>query len=855
MIRTNQNARPASSRQRLTLLAASLVLANAVQANPSGHTVAAGSATVSSNGNELTITQHSQNAIINWQSFSNAYGEQIRFVQPSSSAAILNRVVGLNQTVLQGELRANGQVFLINPSGVIIAPGAVIHTGAFVASTRDVTDAQFMAGGPLDFQGDSQAQLIQQGSSITATTGDVLLIGHTIESVGPITAERGVVGMASGDHILVRPADSRRLVVQLKNGAYAGSINSHSTITAAQVELQTHGTNVLGMAVNAGGSISAIRFDEFGGKIWIESPTGSTNVDGQLMAQSGNRGGDIVINGDTVTFGQTAHANASGPQGGGTMNISANSRVDFRGEIDLRGHNGENGNLTLAAADIVITDNTDWISHRTSTLGSAELQSAMDRANVTIRARANGSAAGDLLIGQGPDIYGGHTFNNASNLTLQAERDITVNESIFIGNGTSSGDLRLQAGRHLTINNNNRHNNVSLLAEGNLSLFADVAHDGSGPGTMRIAPGASLFSNNIRLFAPGPGALTVPSSVNFYSWSSPDPRTNVVYANWSSIADNAPSGFYFRPAPGSNGAIPGTDLNPGQITTPVTVVSSLRGQHIASFDGTGMSRQERVSRINDPQLNQLMAELNDVEAYLSSNGERPPKYTHERASNLRKEIDNRLPFKDAYEPERAAYIAKANDPELNAWQANIDLLEAWIVKNGADPNTATSIEQLRQQIDRKIAVMQVSEDLRSGNLAPPFLEIDSILSNLEAAARPDAELPQEFTLTIGPDTYTRKLDPKEVRDAYIGPTISKLEKAIDNIQKLLEFSESATPDSQALTPMESAFWTTGDSWTPENSQLQMKIEINKERGNLLQRVHVLEKAIAALRHAQARNLL
>ena len=57
---------------RLTLFgaASTLAFASAAYALPTGGSVAAGAASVSSGGNALTVTQSSQNAVLNWQSFS-----------------------------------------------------------------------------------------------------------------------------------------------------------------------------------------------------------------------------------------------------------------------------------------------------------------------------------------------------------------------------------------------------------------------------------------------------------------------------------------------------------------------------------------------------------------------------------------------------------------------------------------------------------------------------------------------------------------------------------------------------------------------------------------------------------------
>lgn len=67
----------------------------------------AGQADISQAGSTLTVHQHSHRAIINWQDFSIGAVDLTRFVQPSATSAVLNRVTGSNLSTLDGTLSAN----------------------------------------------------------------------------------------------------------------------------------------------------------------------------------------------------------------------------------------------------------------------------------------------------------------------------------------------------------------------------------------------------------------------------------------------------------------------------------------------------------------------------------------------------------------------------------------------------------------------------------------------------------------------------------------------------------------------------------------------------------------------------
>src|ERR1700733_14469818 len=116
-------------------------------ANPSGGQVVAGSATIGTAGsNGVVVNQNSQRASINWQQFSIGSNEYVQFVQPNSSSVVLNRVIGSNPSSIFGAIKANGQVFLINPNGILFAPGSTLDVSSLTASTLDISDADFMAG-------------------------------------------------------------------------------------------------------------------------------------------------------------------------------------------------------------------------------------------------------------------------------------------------------------------------------------------------------------------------------------------------------------------------------------------------------------------------------------------------------------------------------------------------------------------------------------------------------------------------------------------------------------------------------------------------------------------------------------
>ena len=103
--------RPAAFKPKLLALSVAAcfgMTATDGMANPTGGSVASGSASIAASGNVLSIT-NSANAVINWAGFSIGVNEITRFIQGSSASAVLNRVVGaggvIPQSVINGMLQ------------------------------------------------------------------------------------------------------------------------------------------------------------------------------------------------------------------------------------------------------------------------------------------------------------------------------------------------------------------------------------------------------------------------------------------------------------------------------------------------------------------------------------------------------------------------------------------------------------------------------------------------------------------------------------------------------------------------------------------------------------------------------
>jgi filamentous hemagglutinin family protein len=344
------------SRLSLTFLLSSSL---ASSANPLGGVVAAGSAAISRNGpGSLTINQASDRAVINWNSFSIGAGEITRFIQPGANSAALNRVTGGNVSQIYGTLQANGRVYVINPSGILIGPSGMVNTHSFVASTLDVKDSTFLAGVTMRFAGSSSASVKNEGT-INALGGDVFLFAHTVDNAGSINAADGTVGLGAGSEILLRQSGTERISVLAGNinaPPTAVGVNNAGAVKAASAELKAAGGNIYALAINNGGIVRADSIVNQGGRIMLKANGGNIQNSGTLDA-SGKTGGSVTLDGGhnssspaTVTSSGTIAAKGSDGKGGTAKIVGDHVGLFDAALVDVSGTTG--GGTALVGGDI-----------------------------------------------------------------------------------------------------------------------------------------------------------------------------------------------------------------------------------------------------------------------------------------------------------------------------------------------------------------------------------------------------------------------------------------------------------------------------------------------------------------------
>ena len=516
-MRMNKTHREQLQSLRRRKLAAALVAAMAMpvlpamaQSLPENGNVVSGAATINNSDIVMTVTQTTKGAIINWDSFSIAYGFTVNFDQQfGANSVTLNRVVGggygISQSFIDGTLSSNGNVFLINPSGITFGSGSVVNVGGLVASTMDISDANFLTGvdsghyqfEPMTNVGD-QSVMVDYGAQInTSAKGTVALLGRQILNQGDITTPGGSVLFGSAESVTLDfQGDGLTMLTITGPGiAKPGSFGCPSlpcpgpvlpmvantgniTADGGQIQMRTAMTaSATGGLIIAGGTLRARGVSTRGGRVelttdgdvMVGSPgiltdastdfiPGSIDVSGGAYA-----GGAVVIRGDTVTLHNDAdtvngypasygsHIDASGAAGGGQIQIEASGAVNFDSLSWLNANSvtGTAGSIQINAGNGIASYAEISASAKAGNGGSILLDAGAGALLLGVDVLASGGTNGGQITGSGFDVMlpQGRMINAQGNsgaggsISLSASNYLAAFGSLIARGGTTGGAI------------------------------------------------------------------------------------------------------------------------------------------------------------------------------------------------------------------------------------------------------------------------------------------------------------------------------------------------------------------------------------------------------------------------------
>lgn len=529
-------------RLKAAAVAVALCFAPPGWANPVGGTVVSGSASISSNGAVLTVT-NTPGTVLNWQQFNIAAGETTRFVQQSAQSTVLNRVVTNNPSQIFGTLSSNGQVYLINPSGILFGVGSVVDVNGLIASTLNISNADFLLG-RHNFSGNNGTSVLNQGTITTPLGGRVYLIGNNVTNQGVITSPQGQVLLAAGNQVSLVDSNTPHISVTLAapNGGQAlnlgtvsaqgGSIDVYGALVQQQGVLRAdsaaqdpQGNIVLSATQNvtlAQGSVTTADGGQ-GGSIKVQA-AGTTQVAGLVSAQGRNgKGGTVDLLGQQVNVDSTAQVDASGALGGGALRVGGDFQgknpgvqnalssnvaagASLRADAVTRG----NGGTVVVWAD----DSTHFVGHISARGGAqggngGQVEVSGKRALAfrgTVDTLAPAGKAGSLLLDPGTICISNVTTAMPTCVSLMTPTTIATNVQTTgtFTVQTTGGDVVVIDPITISPTTVNTGKNLFLQATGGNVLLLNATAAAAYPG----GTGGSITSNGANVILTATGTTT-----------------------------------------------------------------------------------------------------------------------------------------------------------------------------------------------------------------------------------------------------------------------------------------------------------------------------------------------------------
>ncbi|HEX5801967.1 MAG TPA: filamentous hemagglutinin N-terminal domain-containing protein [Azospira sp.] len=387
-------SRPVFRRALLPLIVAALpamvVAAPAANTLPAGATVVNGTVVMTNPAaNQLQVT-NTPGAIINWNSFSIGSAALVNFQQQNAASAVLNRVTGAGGSEIYGQLTSNGRVFLINTNGILFGAGSRVDVSGLIASTRDLSNANFLAGNYL-FEGSGNGNITLENNAqirtSTAGGGQVWLFANRIDTQAgsSIQTPQGQTVLAAGDRVTV--GDNGSGYMSFSVDARAGQSIEH----LGEIAAERGAVGLFADSVIVGGKVDVSMFgtahDGYGpaGMIHIAAGSDVTLRDGARLDASGGLNGS-----------------------GGRINIEAGNQVSIARGADVAADGGTfgtaGGRIDIAGNEVLIEPGAGGIA----SVHAAGRQASADGVVNIVRRAAVASAISSYLpvsTSGGADFY------------------------------------------------------------------------------------------------------------------------------------------------------------------------------------------------------------------------------------------------------------------------------------------------------------------------------------------------------------------------------------------------------------------------------------------------------------------
>ncbi|EBJ2068827.1 hypothetical protein DP590_07545 [Salmonella enterica] len=518
-------------------------MALAAPSLPSGGQVVAGQGSITTSASQqvMTIHQDSHGLVTNWNSFDIGKNHTVQFVQPDSSAVALNRVTGGHESQILGTLNANGQVMLVNPAGVMFGKGSKVNTAGMLASTKNISTDDFMAG-RYTFSGGSHpgAEIVNQGSLTTSKGGYIVLAADRVKNSGSITTPGGKSVLAAAETVTLQ-LDNGGLTSVSVNGSVVNALVENSGLVSAkdgQVYLTARGKEMLlNTVVNNSGTVEAQGLSARGGEIVLDGgDSGVVRQAGALLADSAaGRGGKVTVQGKNIHLAADSRTSATGKTGGGEVyagggwqgkdaSVRNASKVvmDKRAVINVSATDSGNGGTAVL-----------WSDDHTNFRGTILAKGGMYAGNggrVETSSRGNLLAFGDveasaprgkggewLLDPTNIEIVSGNANTNVSESGKDTSSKVDTDTAFALSPNATTGSKvgaakiteKLNAGTSVTIKTSGSRTPQEANEGGNITVNAAIGVTGDKEATLTLEADKNITINANKNITSTKGKLNV----------------------------------------------------------------------------------------------------------------------------------------------------------------------------------------------------------------------------------------------------------------------------------------------------------------------------------------------------------
>ncbi len=523
---------------------------------PSGPTVIHGTVEHVTTVDGMDINVDTRLAIVHYDTFNVAASKAVEINLPNTNSAFLGRVTGTAVSEIDGRLKSNGAVYLLNPNGILVGASGVIDVHRFVGSTLSFSDSDFLDGSNLLSLTQGTGSLFQHDGKIIAADA-VLLAGAELKNYGDIDA--GVVALLAGGATTVDFNQSTFDITGGETIRRASLLQSGNIRAAGSVSLRSSGDITSDGAINSDGDVTIYGSDSLvidgiitqGGNVSIES-TGAHGditivsiiaIDGDVTIQaSGAILDDSIANvasitADTLVLGAVGSIGAPSA----ALDLSATTLTATAGDdvqlnsisssaVTLDSVTTIDGEISIVSAGTLTVNGTVGIpslqsegSLTASNLSAGDILAQINLAtsDSTIDATAGTlqltTANGSISPGVGRLTAGGNGLILSSlsvddGVTIDADGTLSVQATF----GTGDINIVAEPVTLTAIGSSAGRDGVIVISAGNVSTV-EIANSTEGSGNITLAADgavSSLAVINNRIGQTSGGNLTILRSID-----------------------------------------------------------------------------------------------------------------------------------------------------------------------------------------------------------------------------------------------------------------------------------------------------------------------------------------------------